>query len=58
MPGYRAKNSVTGRKRRNSKMTDKENKTRRLLKANFKKPDEWYTLKYPKGTKKCKRGKS
>lgn len=39
-------------------MTDKENKTRRLLKANFKKTDEWYTLKYPKEAKKCRRGKT
>lgn len=30
----------------------KENKVRRLIKANFKKWDYWLTLKYPKGTRK------
>lgn len=30
----------------------KENKVRRLIKANFKKYDYWVTLKYPKGTRK------
>lgn len=39
-------------------MTDKENKTRRLLKANFNKTNEWHTLKYLKEAKKCRRGKN
>ena len=31
---------------------NKENRVRRLIKANFKKYDLWCTLKYPKGTRK------
>ena len=37
-------------------MADKENKTRRLLKANFKKTDEWHALKFEQSQKEKSTG--
>lgn len=60
---YKGKYGAKGEKRapkrkptkdeiKKNNQTNKENKVRRLLKANFRPRDWWCTLKYPKGTRK------
>lgn len=60
---YKGKYGAKGEKRapkrkptkeeiKKNNQTNRENKVRRLLKANFRARDWWCTLKYPKGTRK------